>query len=142
MEWIWIVLFGSFIALTNEPIDLDSAENEVHLREPIVALTSGASLYIDVAGMVPKSEMTIDRSRMWVERNVPKGCLKATVRDGGSAPLVLEFSEQSSFEPGAVFLILAKGGTGMPVRQKFKQLSVVSCMPLRQVRIYWRNYQK
>ena len=141
MDFFWILLFGSFVALTERPIDLVSGANDVPLRAPISAITHGASLFVDITSMIPKNEVTIELSRRWVEKNVSPGCLKAVLRGENSAAVPLEFKGGSSFEPGKVFLILASG-SGVPVRQDFRNLSLTSCVPLSQVVVYWRNYQK
>jgi hypothetical protein len=54
----------------------------------------------------------------------------------------LEFRGGLSFAPNSLHLILSGPGFAVPVRQDFKKLTVTSCMPLRQVRLYWANYRK
>jgi len=45
MNFFWILLFGSFVALTERPIDLVAGVNDVPLRVPISAVTHGASIF-------------------------------------------------------------------------------------------------
>ncbi|OQW85721.1 MAG: hypothetical protein BWK72_20865 [Rhodoferax ferrireducens] len=141
MNFFWILLFGSFVAITEQPIDLVTGANNVPLGAPISAITHGASLFVDITSKIPKDEVTIELSRKWVEKNVPPGCLKAVLRGENAVVVPLEFNGALSFEPGKVFLILASAG-GMPVRQDFKSLSLTSCVPLSRVVVYWQNYQK
>lgn len=141
MDFFWILLFGSFVALTERPIDLVAGVNNIPLRAPISAVTHGASIFVDITSMIPKDEVTIELSRRWVEKNVSAGCLKAALQADNAGLVALEFKGGSSFEPGKVFLILAAGG-GVPVRQDFRRLSLASCVPLSQVMVYWRNHQK
>ena len=141
MNFFWILVFGSFVALTERPIALVAGVNDVPLRAPIFAVTHGASIFVDITSMIPKDEVTIDLSRRWVEKNVSAGCLQAVLQADNTGPVALEFKGSSSFEPGKVFLILASG-SGVPVRQDFRRLSLTSCVPLRQVMVYWRNHQK
>lgn len=140
-EWLKILFFGSFIVLTDRPIDLGIVESDVLLRSPISAITSEASLYVDVTSMVPKDQMTIDLSRKWVEINVTPGCVKAILRGDSSISVSLEFDGVSSFEPDKLFLILVSSN-GIPVSQKYKKLSLTSCIPLNKVHVYWKNYRK
>ena len=111
MNFFWILLFGSFVALTERPIDLVSGENDVPLRVPISAITHGASLFIDITSMIPKDEVTIELSRRWVEKNVSHGCLKAVLRGENPAAVPLEFKGGSSFEP-AIHERLQSAGAG------------------------------
>jgi len=140
MNFFWILLFGSFVALTERPIDLVAGVNDVPLRVPISAVTHGASIFVDITSMIPKDEVTIELSRRWVEKNVSAGCLQAVLQADNTGPVALEFKGSSSFEPGKVFLILASAGA-VPVRKDFRRLSLTSCVPLSQVMVYWRNYQ-
>ena len=134
-------MFGSFVALTERPVDLVDGSNDVPLRAPISAVTRGASIFVDITSMVPKNEVTIELSRRWVEKNVSAGCLKAVLESGDSDPVALEFKGSSSFEPGKVYLILASG-SGVPIRKDFRKISLTSCVRLNQVMIYWQNHQK
>lgn len=139
MNLLWILLFGSVTPLTEAPVHLIVGANEVPLRKPISAVTSGASLEVDVSAMIPKAELTLDLSRKWVERNIEAGCLKAVLQGRGTPLTSLEFNGRSAFAPGKVFLILSSR-TGAPVRQKFRSLTLTSCKPLNNVVLYWRNY--
>jgi|GEM_PF-3252785 len=141
MKFFWILLFGSFVTLTEQPIDLVAGVNDVPLRAPISAVTHGASIFVDITSMIPTNDVTIDLSRRWVERNVSAGCLRAVLQADNTGPVALEFMGSSSFEPGKVFLILASS-SGVPVRQDFRRLSLTSCVPLSQIMVYWRNRQK
>lgn len=142
MEWLWILLFGSFLSLSDQPMNFSAGTHGVPLKRPLSAITSGASLYVDVTSMVPTGEMTIDESRRWVERNVEPGCLKATLQADGATTVPLEFRGGISFAPDSLYLILSGPDLAVPVRQDFKRLTVTSCIPLRQVRLYWANYRK
>ncbi len=142
MQWLWILLFGSFVSLSDQPTNLAVGTHDVPLKKPLSAITSGAALYIDVTSMVPKDELTVDGSRKWVERSVDPGCLKATLQPDGEASVPLEFRGGFSFAPDSLHLILSGPGFAVPVRQDFKKLTLTNCVPLRQVRIYWANYRK
>ena len=142
MEWLWILLFGSFVSLSDQPMNVAAGAHDVPLKKPLSAITSGAALYIDVTSMVPKDEMTIDGSRRWVERNVAPGCLKAALQTEGATTVTVEFRGGFSSAPASLHLILSGPGFAVPVRQEFKKLTVSTCMPLRQIRLYWASYRK
>ena len=142
MEWFWVLLFGSFVPLSDQPTNLAAGVHDVALKSPLSAITSGAALYVDVTSMVPKEAMTIDGSRGWVDRSVEPGCLKATLGTDGATTVPLEFSGGFSFAPDSLLLILSGPGSAVPVRQNFNKLTVTSCIPLRQVRFFWANYRK
>jgi len=142
MEWLWILLFGSFVSLSDQPMNLAAGTHDVPLKKPLSAITAGAALYVDVTSMVPKNEMTIDGSRRWVEENVTHGCLQAALQADDITTIPLEFRGGFSSAPESLYLILSGPDRAVPVRQDFKKLSLTSCMPLRQVRLYWTNYRK
>lgn len=142
MEWLWILLFGSFVSLSDQPMNLTAGTHDVPLKKPLSAITSGAALYIDVTSMVPKDELTIEGSRRWVERSVEPGCLKAALQTNGETTVPLEFRGGFSSAPDSLHLILPGPGSSVPVRQEFNKLTVSNCMPLWQVRLYWANYRK
>lgn len=141
MNFLWILLFGSFVSITELPVNLIEGTNEVPLRKPISAVTSGATLQVDVSTMIPGAELTLDLSRTWLERNIEPGCLKAVLRGSGTVATELDFKGGLAFEPGKVFLILSSRN-GVPVRQEFGSLTLTSCRPLSKVVLYWKNYQK
>lgn len=141
MNYIWVLLFGSSVALTEKPIDLAIGVNEIPISKPVSAITHGASLLINVSSMLPRDGLTLTGSQKWIENHIKPGCLKATLEGKQPSPVFLEFRGNSSFEPGKVYLILANSN-GVPVRQDFGKLSLTSCMPINQILIYWKNYQK
>lgn len=142
MEWLWVLVFGSFVTLTDEPIDLAVGLNHVPLRKPISALNSGARMYVDVTSMVPaEATASIFLARQWVDENVPSGCLSAVLVGDNLAPVKLEFNGHSSYGEDGLWLNLANSND-LPLRQDFSELTFSSCMALPGVLVYWRNHGK
>lgn len=142
MEWLWVLVFGSFVTLTDEPVDLSVGINHIPLRKPISALNSGARMYVDVTSMVPAEALaSVFSARQWVEDNVPVHCLSAVLDDDRLAPVELEFEGHSSYGQGSLWLNLA-ASNDLPLRQGYSELAVSSCMPLPGVLLYWRNHGK
>lgn len=141
MNLLWILLFGSIAPIVETPVDLIAGANEIPLQKPISAVTSDATLQVDISALIPRDELTLDLSRKWVEKNIEPGCLKAALKGQGGASVGLDFIDASSFEPGKTFLILSNQAD-IPVFEEFGSLTLTSCKPLKRVALYWKNYQK
>ena len=107
MEWLWILLFGGFVSLSDQPMDLAVGTHDVPLQKPLFAITPGASLHVDVTSMVPKDEMTVEAARKWVERSVAPGCVKAALQTDGATTVQLEFKGGFSSATEDLHLILS-----------------------------------
>lgn len=140
MNLFWILLFGSFNAVNDAPVKLNAGANEIQLRRPISAINSGAMLQIDISSNIPKSDLTLDLSEKWIEKNIKKGCFKAVLRGPGAPATTLEFGGALAFSPGKVFLTLVSR-TGVVEKKYFKSLTLHSCKSMNNVDIYWQNYK-
>lgn len=81
-----------------QPIDLAVGVTPISLEEPILAVNSGARLYVDISSMVPdEARNNIFLAREWVETNVPARCLNAVLTNDGLRPVKLEFQGNTSY---------------------------------------------
>lgn len=141
MDWLWILIFGSFVQLNSQPVSIADVNVTLPLRPPISALTSGASIYIDVTSLVPSEQFSLAHSRAWIEKEIPYGCVKARL-EGAGAAVKLRFEGGTAFEPQRLYLILVGPNAAVPTRRRFNKLTLTSCVPLRGVDVYWMNYRK
>jgi hypothetical protein len=142
IEWLWILIFGSFVTLTDEPVDLAVGVNQIPLRKPISAINSGATVYVDVTSLVPAEAMAnVFLARQWVEENVPMRCQSAVLAGDRLERVKLEFNGYSSYNKQSLWLSL-DASNGIPLRQDFSELTLSSCMALPGVLIYWKNHGK
>lgn len=136
-----IIFFGSVTSLTKNPIDIVTGVNEISLKNPIAAITSGASIELDISSIVPASNTTIFESRKWAEENFPKDCIRVILHKRGytnpQSKLVMNGIGISNEK---TFLILSNVA-GIPTKQEFDSITLFSCRSIRKVNLFWKNYQ-
>lgn len=141
MELLWILIFGNFVSLTDEPLNLSAGINHLSLQKPISAINTGATLEVDITSMVPtEATEKLLLATQWVDDNIPSGCLSAVLAGGHSTP-VFGFEGHTAYRKGSVKLILT-GPNDLPLRQDFSELTLSTCMALPGALIYWRNHGK
>jgi len=142
IEFFTILFFGKTILLTPSEIDIDvgNVVYELPLDEPLVAVSGGASIQIDVTNMLKLDEsMTVRQFRE-----------VATIRFRGSAILAnliaesatirLDFDGATSVDENSVRIILE--ADDIPLDLEFNRLTLETSVPLRQVSVFWKNYSK
>lgn len=135
-EFFAILFFGKLVLLTPNPVTIDNSY-ELMLDEPIVAISRGANLQIDVSGMIKVT--TIRETRQAVSSRFPDGCVRATLH-GASGEVALR-----DIGPGVstdtVRMILSSD-SGIPVDTDFSRIEILSCVKMTDVLIYWKNHTK
>ncbi|WP_290421038.1 hypothetical protein [Massilia sp. YIM B02769] len=135
-----ILFFGSVTYIGESPTDINAGINDFQLQRPISAITSNASIQIDVTSMLPASEITIHGSREWFNNHFAKGCVKAVLyAKGNPVPAVVLDEQGIGYSSGEVKLILSNS-LAMPLKQEFSKLTLTSCKPMSNVSVSWQNY--
>ncbi len=141
MKVFFLILFlGKSVLLTPTPVIL---ENTLVLvpKEPISAVTSGASLEIDVSSIVMKSkeERTVE-FRARVKKLFPPHTIKANLvqKNGEKIPLI--YAGYFSFNNKGTWLSLSSE-SGVPTGKEFITVEVISKIKIEDVTIHWRNYK-
>ncbi len=141
-DFILILFLSKTVLLTPEFIDINSNEKSyvINLKKPINAITSGASIQVDITEMLPKSiKRDIIKTRKSVSNMFPDGSIEAILStDKGDISL--------RYEGGSLIgndgVRLALYGEEMPTDIDFNVVTLKSNVNLEKVKIYWKNYTK
>jgi hypothetical protein len=139
-EFFIILFFGKAVLLTPDPV---SFVGVTHLSpdEPLVAVTSGASLQLDISNMIDAigiKETGILESTTILEKRFPEDCVKAVLY-GDGITVVLDERAFLLSNDGARLALYSK--TGVPTKTKFRKTTVTSCSEVTDVKIYWKNFK-
>lgn len=141
-EAILALLLGKTILLTPAPILVPVGGHGVsmELAEPIIALTAGANIQIDVSAMAVELGVKGDfrRSRRWVDDKFPVDSVEVTLEGNETKPVRFVFRGASATRDGLVRLILT--GENLKTDVEYQRLTVRTKVPLDEVSIFWRNY--
>ena len=139
-QFIKAMFFAGSFLLTPTPVNITSSWLEIHLKDSVEALNSGATLEIDVTSIVPPTKPgghdVVERLAR-TEESFPKGCVEArlTTKDQREVLLTNVSSSTSSTQ---TFLLLSKPN-GMPIDLQFATLFIRASCPIMATQIYWRN---
>ncbi len=135
-EFFAILFFGKWVLLTPNPVSVEG-HLELSLEDPIVAVTSGASVRIDVSNLVSGS--SISEIKQSFDSIFPESCVSAVLQ-GPDGPVAL--SRTSSLLSNDQTLLSLSSDTGVPTKTEFSRIELTSCVELKDVNIYWANYKK
>lgn len=140
MEFLRILLLGKTVLLTPAPIDL-FGEVELNLQEPLTAVTTGASIEINISSMItkPRQEGILEFRRR-IKEAFPPGNIEATLTGKDTQPVMLRYDGASAYSEHEVILILNADG-GVPTGFEFERLIVTSRIKLKSVTVSWKNYK-
>ena len=137
-QLILALLFSKTILLTPGGLTLAAGQQtSIALREPISAISPGASVQIDVTKMldVDVGEEIPDR-RKWVEERFAPGSVAVKLLGAGQE-VELEFQGATRINDTAVRLVLS--ADSMPTDVEFTEVRISSETPLERVDVYWQN---
>lgn len=134
-----MLLFSKVVALTPQPVDLLGAL-ELRPATPLEAITSGASIEIEVSHLLGDAKGVVETDRK-VKALFPAGSIEAELHSTGRPPVVLRYDGNHAWSNEKTWLILS-GVSGMPTGVEFDKVIVKSRFRLSQVRVYWKNYGK
>lgn len=141
MEFLRILFFAKTVLLTPEPINL-LGDVELRPREPLTAITAGASIEIDVSSMItkPRQESVEDFYRR-AEAMFPSGAAEAKLLTKDKREVVLNYDQRGiAFSNDTVFLVLSADG-GVPTDIEFEIVRLTSRIELQSVKVTWKNYK-
>lgn len=133
------LLFGKSVLLTPIPIDLIGT-SEIPLTMPIEAVTSGASLQIDVSFQVEP-----DRNFLAVfekaKKIFPPNTVKAElIRTAAKESLELSYVGPTASDTNVYLKLVAPNG--VPTGLKFDRLRITTEKDIKAARVYWINFSK
>ena len=126
--------------LTPAPVTLENVITFVP-KEPLSAITTGASLEIDVSNILTKSQKEgIPEFRERVGKLFPANTLSASLVQENGEETSLLYSGSHLFNNKSTMLSLYSE-SGVPTDQKFVKVVVKSKIKLEGVTIRWKNYK-
>ena len=138
-EFFLILFFGKAVLLTPVPIDLHGRVEMVP-PEPIKAITSGASIEIDVSSKITwDGKENILDFRKRVAELFPSGTITASLVRPDSSELALVYEGFYSISKDDVRLSLY-APNGVPTGIEFTKVIVDSTIELNGIQIIWKNY--
>lgn len=139
-NFIKILVFSKTVLLTPNSVTF-VGDYEIQPREPVTAITTGASLQIDISSLssgISVSERGIIEARESLRDLIPEGSVKAVLY-GEEESVLLNDAHFLLSNNGAMIVLSAS--TGVPVNVEFREIKVSSKLELRNVEIYWKNYK-
>lgn len=139
-EFFLILFFSKTVLLTTAPIDL-FGEKILVPDESLNAITQGASIQIDVSDYIAHSNLTgggLVENQKQLNELIPQGSMKAILfgTDGSQKQLDhIGFS----WSPNDTRVVLTST-SGIPTDREFNKVIITSCVNLKSVRVYWKNY--
>jgi hypothetical protein len=141
MEFLRILFFAKMVLLTPEPIDLHGSV-ELRPREPLIAITTGASIEVDVSSMITKNPQEgVVEFRRRVNTMLPLGAIEAKLLGSETRAVALRYDGSVAYSENQVMLSLTSD-TGVPTGTEFTQVVVMSRVDLKSIKVSWRNYKK
>ncbi len=137
-ELLLILFFSKVVLLTPNFIDINKGEDYIiKLNKPINAITTGASIMIDVTKMIPNADkLDIFQARDIVKKMFPKGSIEVLLIAKKKEIKLEELG--SSFNKNNIRLILST--KSVPTDIDFTSVIIKSDVDLKDVKVYWRNY--
>lgn len=138
-DFFLILLFSKTVLLTPDPINLHG-RLELVPDKPIEAITSGASIQLDVSSMAAwngKEDILAFRKRL--SDLFPSGTIKAKLVGNGEE-VTLSYQGNHQFNKDNVMLSLYTDD-GIPTGVEFTKVIIESSIKLNRIKVYWKNYK-
>ena len=140
-EFFLILFFSKTVLLTPVPVNI-SGEMVIRPEKPLEAITSGASLEIDVSdftGRMKIKETGILEVKQILKEKIPQGSVTATLHGSKGEKVALNESGFSIANDGARLSLYAD--SGIPTNVAFNKITITSSTELRGVKVYWKNFK-
>lgn len=140
-ELFLILFFSKTVLLTPVPVNI-SGEVVIRPEKPLEAITSGASLDIDVTdfiGRIKINEAGIFEIREIIKKKIPEGSVTATLHGTQGEKILLSKSGVSKAKDVARLSLYAD--SGIPTNMAFNKITITSSTELRGVQVYWKNFK-
>lgn len=140
LDFFRILFFAKTVLLTPDPINV-LGDIDLRPSEPLTAITTGASIEIDVSSMIKKPQQEgIVEFRRRVAEAFPPGSINAKLLGKDNRQVTLWYDGGVAFAKDAIFLGLY-AGDGVPIDAEFDRVKLTSRVQLKSVRVSWRNAQ-
>jgi predicted methyltransferase MtxX (methanogen marker protein 4) len=134
-----MLFLGGTTVLTLHPIDIDEAWVHIEPKEALTAITSGASLFVNITPLVPPPTNIMDRMAA-VDRLFPKGCMLARLRTKAGQEIALSNTGAAVSNSATYIHVVAENG--VPTDLKFRTVEISATCPVKGVVVSWQNYSE
>jgi hypothetical protein len=132
-----ILIFGKTVILTPTPITIGAEEINIPVNESISAITTGATLQIDVTAMFePESRLNLIQVRQDAKKLFPKGTIVASLSNGKNSDIKLTYQGGILVNNNSVHLSL---GGDIPTETEWNKITIKSDVELLNVTVRWVN---
>lgn len=136
-----ILFFAKTILLTPSAIDIINSKTII-LDDPIKAITTGASIQIDVTSMISYTHgEDIVEFRKTLFSILPKNSIRGMLVTKNNMEIQLDYKGKHLFNEQAVLLTLSKSD-GIPLDKEFEKVIIETDNDLKSVKILWKNFKK
>lgn len=140
--FLLILFFGKSILLTPDYIDIDK-NYTIELSKSISAITSGASIQIDVFENVKYVKgMDINEFRKKVRVLYPPHSIEATLIEENGNITKLNYGTSGIMFNSKSTLLGLYSDTGVPTDREFVKVKIMSKVDLNDVLVTWNKYKK
>jgi len=142
LDFIFILFFSKTVLLTPDFININSNEKNhiLNLNKPINAITSGASIQIDITKMLLYSvKGDIIKTRKSVSNMFPDGSVEA-ILSTHKGDISLKYEGGSLISNDNVRLALYS--ENIPTDTAFNVVTLKTSVNLEKIKVYWKNYKK
>ena len=138
LKIFFLILFlGKTVILTPTPISVGSEEVNISLSENISAITTGATLQIDVTAMIDlESQSDVIKIRTDAETQFPKGAITATLSHSQESEIKLTYHGGLLVNDDRVRLSLEGN---IPLNTEWDRIKIQSDVELQNVTVIWVN---
>ena len=139
-EFFLILFFSKTLLLTPDPINLHG-RLELVPDKPIEAITSGASIQVDVSSMATrnwKEDILVFREKL--SDLFPRSTIKAKLVGKDNKEVTLSYQGGHQFNKDIAMLSL-HAHNGMPTGIEFTKVIIESSIKLNGIKVFWKNYK-
>ena len=132
-DFLVIFFFSGSTLLTQTPINITQTWTELTPAKPLVAITGGGTLYIDITNTVG------DINDVGVlDKKLPRGTIEAELVPEKGQTVKLVNGSAYSFSNKTVSAIMLTSSE-MPTNVKFRKVRLRSAIPLKSAKLTWSN---
>jgi hypothetical protein len=133
------LIFGGTVLVTPAPVNI--VDHLLLSIAPVSSIDGHGNLQIDVSAQIPAAS-GVFRSHARGLAAFPPDCVRATLlQSGGSSSVKLVYAGKMVFTDSGLRLLL-ESPDGIPPGIKFDRVEISASVPLRSVKVYWRNYSE
>ena len=133
------IFLGGTTLIVPTPIEIGPEWVTVTPKEPLTAITPGATLYFDVTSALPSSINVTDRLEQG-NTLFPKGCAQAQLIT--KAGKVVSLSSTGVAVSNTKTFLLLSTDIGVPTDAAFSTVRVCADCGVGRTPVYWKNFSK